>query len=140
EAAGLRYILHRSGAILQDISSRPYRVLEAGFRATYSRHKLPQVFIGGHEHSLQVLDGVNPLDPPTNLVSGSASKISELAEVPGLAFGQSAPGYIRMLIERGGRVSFYVEAAPSEYLHCPADEPDRSTCLSEGVAAFRTVF
>lgn len=140
EAAGLRYILHRSGAILQDVSSLPYRRLETGLRAIYAQYRLPQAFIGGHEHSLQILLGIDPLDPPYNLVSGSASKLSELTAVKNLVFGQAAPGYMRYVIERNGGVSIFVEAGDPEYLHCTEEEPERTRCMAEGLATFSTVF
>src|SRR5690606_3609827 len=47
---GVRYLLYRSGAILQDITSRPYRQLEAGLRDIFGRHGPPLAFMGGHEH------------------------------------------------------------------------------------------
>src|SRR5690606_12528502 len=58
ETFGLRYVLARSGAILQDVSSLPYRELEAGLRDIFARRGEPLVFIGGHEHSLQVIHGL----------------------------------------------------------------------------------
>src|SRR5690606_7365855 len=92
ETFGVRYVLFRSGAILQDISSRPYRELDSGLRSIFSRYDPPIAFIGGHEHSLQVIEGVEPTDPLYNIVSGSGSKLSSVGPVEGLVFGQTAPG------------------------------------------------
>jgi hypothetical protein len=140
EALGVRYLLFRSGAILQDVTSRPYRDLEAGLRSIFDRYGVPLAFVGGHEHSLQVIHGVEPSDPRYSLISGAASKLSSLGPLDGLLFGQPAPGYMKLIIDRQGEVSVFVEAATEEFLHCPADEPARSTCMAEGLAAFSTVF
>jgi len=140
ETLGVRYLLYRSGAILQDVSSRPYRELEVGLRSIFERHGRPLAFIGGHEHSLQVIEATEPSDPEYSLVSGSGSKNSAVGPLDGLVFGQSAPGYMRLVLERGGGVSVFVEAAPPEYLNCPGAEPDRKTCMAEGLASFQTVF
>jgi hypothetical protein len=140
ETLGVRYILFRSGAILQDLTSRPYRDLETGLRRIFERHGPPLVFVGGHEHSLQVIRGIEPTDPRHNLVSGAGSKLSAIGSVEGMLFAQSAPGYMRLVIERNGRMSLFVEAGPPEYLSCPESEPDRTTCMTEGVAAFQTVY
>ncbi len=140
ETLGVRYVLFRSGAILQDISSRPYRDLEIGLRSIFSRYDAPLAFIGGHEHSLQVIEGTEPTDPRYNIISGSGSKLSSVGPIDGLVFGQTAPGYVRLVIEKNGGVSIFVEAAPPGYLKCPAGEPERTNCMSAGIAAFNTVF
>jgi hypothetical protein len=140
EMLGARYVLFRAGALLQDITSLPYRALDNGLRELFAREKTPFAFIGGHEHSLQILDGVEETDPKINIVSGSASKTSPLGGADGLRFGQSAPGYMRFVIENDGGVILYVEAGPPEFTECPAAEPQHTTCMSEGMAAFRTVY
>jgi hypothetical protein len=138
ETAGVRYILARSGAILQDITSVPYRGLEYGLREIFGRHGVPLVFAGGHEHSLQVLEGVEPTDPRYTLVSGSASKLTVVGNDVGVRYAASEPGYIRLVVERSGGISAFVVAAPREYLKCPPDDGGR--CMAEGAAAFRTKF
>jgi hypothetical protein len=140
ETAGFRYILYRSGAILQDITSGPYRELERGLRPIFSKHGPPVAFVGGHEHSLQLLEGVRPSDPRFHVVSGSMSKNTEVGKADGLLFGVSAPGYVRLMIERDGGMTLFVEAAPPEFLHCPAAEPARAQCMQRGLAAFRTMY
>jgi hypothetical protein len=139
ETGGFRYILYRSGAILQDITSGPYRELERGLRPIFERHGPPLAFVGGHEHSLQLLEGIRPTDPRFHVVSGSMSKNTEVGKAEGLLFGASAPGYARLVIERGGGMTLFIEAAPTEFLHCPAAEPARGQCMQRGVAAFRTM-
>jgi hypothetical protein len=140
ELLGVRYVLHRSGAILQDLTSIPYRALEAGLREIFARHDPPLAFIGGHEHSLQVVVGVEPSDPRFNLVSGSGSKLSEVGPEPGLIFGNSVPGYMRLVMEKDGGVTLFVEAAPPEYLACEESDVEPNPCVLEGIAAMETVF
>ena len=140
ELIGVRYILHRSGAILQDVTSEPYRALESGLRGIFARHEPPLGFFGGHEHSLQVVLGVEPTDPEFSLISGSGSKLSEIGPEAGLVFGRSAPGYMKVVIEKDGGVTLYVEATRPEFLACEAVEVGPSECLQEGLAAMETVY
>lgn len=140
EALGLRYILHRSGAILQDVTALPYRELEAGLRNIFGRHGPPLAFIGGHEHSLQVLASIEPTDPEFSLISGSASKLSEIGPADGLLFGLSAPGYMRLIVEKDGGVNLFVEAAPPSFQHCAANEVVPNPCVVEGMDSIRTAF
>jgi hypothetical protein len=136
---GVRYLLARSGAILQDITSIPYRELERGLRAIFERHGPPLAFIGGHEHSLQVFRDIRPTDPTYSIVSGSASKVSSVGTAEGMLFGRSAPGYMRLVVEKDGGISLFVEAAPERFRSCPKELPERAACMAEGVAAFQTV-
>lgn len=136
---GIRYLLARSGAVLQDVSSIPYRELDEGLRDIFGRLGPPLAFIGGHEHSLQVIYGIEPTDPTYNIVSGSASKLSSLGVAHGTQFGRSAPGYMRLVIMKNGGMRLYVEASPVEFQSCPAEEPAREECMSAGVAAFETI-
>lgn len=140
ELFGFEYILNRSGAILQDLSSIPYQRLLRGLRAIFARRGPPLAFIGGHEHNLQVLDAVEPTDPRYSLVSGSGSKLTAVGRAPGLRYGEAVPGYIRLVFEKNGGVIVFVEAVSEEYLSCPSGEPGRSECMARGVAAFRTVY
>lgn len=139
ETFGIRYILARSGAILQDLTSLPYRELERGFRNIFARLEPPLIFAGGHEHSLQVIHGTEATDPVFNLVSGSASKNSQVGRTDGEQFTLSAPGYMKLVILEDGSIHLYVEAAPPEYLACPSSVPEGQTCMAEGIAAFEVV-
>lgn len=138
QAAGVRYLLTRSGAILQDLTSIPYRGLENGLRRIFERHEPPLVFAGGHEHSLQVIEGVAPTDPRFNVVSGAGSKLTDVGYDEGVRFAESVPGYMRLFVERSGRMTLFVEATAPEYLKC--EGPDAPDCISRGLAAFRTVY
>ena len=139
DALGLRYLLTRSGAILQDLTSLPYRELERGLRAIFERVGPPLLFAGGHEHSLQVFHRVQASDPAVSIVSGSASKLSEVGRDQGMIFGQSAPGYMRLLIEKDGGMTLFVDAAPVEFQSCAGEGDALAKCMAEGIAAFRTV-
>ena len=136
---GVRYLLARSGAILQDLTSLPYRELKAGLRAIFDRTGPPLVFVGGHEHSLQVIEGRHPNDPKFSLVSGSASKVSEIGMEEKMYFGRGAPGYMRLVVYKNGGVGVFVESAPERFKSCPKGEPERLECMAAGVAAYETV-
>jgi hypothetical protein len=139
ETFGLRYLLARSGAILQDVTSGPYRDLERGLRQIFGRLGPPLIFAGGHEHSLQVIEGRVETDPRFNLVSGSASKLTRVGYEPGVRYAASAPGYMRVVFEKDGGVILFVEATDPEYLKCRGADEERDRCVAEGVAAFGTV-
>jgi hypothetical protein len=136
---GLRYPLSRSGAILEDITSLPYRRLEQGFRSIFDKHEPPMIFAGGHDHSLQVIAGALPTDPIINLVSGAGSKLDGVGSERGLRFARSAPGYMRLVFERNGGVTVFVESTDPAFLKCD-DEDERARCMADGVAAFQTVY
>ena len=135
---GVRYLLARSGAILQDVTSVPYRALEEGLREIFARQGPPFAFVGGHEHSLQVFGSIQPTDPQYSIVSGSASKLSGVGSGDGMYFGRSWPGYIRLVIEKDGGVTLFMIGAPEQYQSCPREDPARSECMAEGIAAFHT--
>lgn len=138
--AAIHYLLSKSGTILEDITSRPYRRLDQGLRNTFERHEPPLIFAGGHDHSLQVITGVRPTDPTVSLVSGAASKLDDVRNERGMRFARSAPGYMRVIIEKSGGVTAFVESADPAYLECPGNETERVQCMTEGAAAFRTVY
>ncbi len=137
--SGFRMIASKSGAMLQDLHSGPYRRLRAGLREVFTQVGPPDLFAGGHEHSMQVLEGVNRLDPPTILVSGSGSKLTPVGDAPGMLIGRAEPGYARLLVMRDGSMRMYVETTPAKYLRC-GDDQSRAACLTEGADAFRTVW
>lgn len=139
ETFGMRYLLARSGAILQDVTSIPYRELEQRLREIFARQGRPLAFVGGHEHSLQVFEAVEPDEPQFSIVSGSASKLTRISGKPGMTFGESAPGYMKMVLGKDGSIRLYVVAAPREFKSCPKADPERAECMARGIAAFRTV-
>jgi hypothetical protein len=136
---GLEYLLVRSGAILQDLTSVPYRRLERGLRAIFERYDPPFLFVGGHEHSLQVIEATEPTDARYTLVSGAGSKQTELGTVAGLRYARSSLGYMRLIIEKDGDMSLFVEAPPEGPLECPAEGAEHAPCMERGIASFSTV-
>ena len=73
-------------------------------------------------------------------MSGSASKLSDVGSERGLRFARSAPGYMRVIVEKNGGVSVFVEGTDPDYLKCPDDKNERARCMTDGAAAFRTVY
>lgn len=137
---GIRTLLSRSGALLQDLHSPPYRELRHELSAVFAGEGRPALFAAGHDHSLQVIrDGSDDV-PAVSLVSGSASKLTPVGDTPGLVFGRSLPGYARLFVRRDGTLELQVDAAPARYLRCPEEGEERETCMGEGVGAFRTAW
>jgi hypothetical protein len=137
---GIRAILSRSGALLQDLHSRPYQELRQGLLASFRAYGRPTLFAGGHEHSMQLVRGADADGPTHTLVSGAASKLTGVGDAPGVVFGRSEPGFARLLVLRGGGLHLVLETAPSEYLSCPPSDPEWRSCMAVGIAAYRVVW
>lgn len=137
---GLRWLLARAGVLLQDLGSPPYHRLRGALVEIFAETGAPAVFAGGHEHSLQVIRGAEPRAPGISLVSGSASKLSDIGPVPGMELGLSAPGYAKLFVKRDGSLHLAVEATEPRYLSCPEDGAETRGCMEEGTAAYRTVW
>lgn len=140
---GIRYLLYKSGALLQDLSSRPYQQMKAALGDVFLEHGRPLAFAGGHEHSLQVIAHDTATAPHYSIVSGSASKLTGVRPVQGTLFQRSAPGYVQLLIRENGAVDVEVIAAPERFLACPEDETAEQPweeCMAEGQEAFSTVY
>jgi hypothetical protein len=142
KTVGIRYLLARSGAVLQNLNSRPYKDLVRGLEALFVEHGRPLLFAGGHEHSLQLLAHEDSAAPRFSAVSGAGSKLSAVGSAPGMLFGASQPGYMRVVAWQDGAVDLSIEAAPERFLSCPELAPAAETrqCVREGVAAFREAF
>lgn len=143
ETMGLRRLLYKSGALLQDLHSRPYWDLRRRLSEVFVEAGRPLAWAGGHEHSLQVMVHDDSTAPGYSLVSGSASKLSRVAPIEGTVFQESAPGYMMLVIREDGAVDVEVVGAPAEYLSCPEDAPgtgDRARCMAEAEEAFKTLF
>ena len=139
---GVRFLLARSGAMLQSLDSRVYAALNAALEEMFAVVARPLIFVGGHEHSLQVIRHDSASAPRYSLVSGSASKLTPVGWAPGMLYRRSAPGYMRVVVRTSGAVDLYVEAAPERYIVCPDDDPEVEweRCMERGVDAYETVF
>lgn len=140
-AFGLYYLLERSGTLIQDLNSPVYRDFLRRFRLRVMDAGRPLlIFAGGHDHSLQVLEGTFEGDPVHILVSGSASKLSPVSQIEGLRYASSRPGYMMLVFGKDGRLSLFVVAGSRDHLLCSGDEAARSACMGEGLEAFETVY
>lgn len=138
---GVMYLLRKTGSLLQDLNSGPYRVLADDLRDRFRNAGPPLVMAGGHDHSLQVFESVEESDPGFTLVSGSASKLQDVQWAEGMQFRAAEPGYMKVLFLRDGSVDLFVHSAPADYQHCSAPSDDqREACMREGLDAFRTIY
>jgi hypothetical protein len=138
---GLRYLLNRSGAVLQDLSSLPYRSLTRAFQAAFAEHP-PLLFAGGHDHNLQVIQGEGGTDPKWMIVSGAGSKKDDVGTIKGMRFRHSASGYMRVMFYRDGHVDLFVIAAPGDQTgKClDTDAQAREKCMVLTANTFEDVY
>ena len=138
---GIRFLLNRSGAVLQDLSSIPYKSLTQAFEAAFAGHP-PLLFAGGHDHNLQVLRGLVPEDPKWMVVSGAGSKTDDIGFIEGMQFRHGAAGYMRVMIHNSGRVDLFVIAAPGDKSPiCEQSDPaERERCMVTTAEDFDDVY
>ncbi len=138
---GMRYLAHKAGILIQDLTAAPYRDLIADFHEVFEASGPPVAMAAGHDHSLQVL--TVPYDSSgasyTQLVSGSGSKFSEIRPVPGLEWGRSAPGYMRVFFLKDGSVVLHVIQGTTTTLYC-GDPATRSACMAAGADSIHTAY
>ena len=141
EGIGVKWLMARSGAALQDINSLPYRDLREQFTRIFIKRGTPLLFAGGHDHALQVIKGMSATDPKYIVVSGAASKSSKVGPTDGTVYRNPGPGFMRFVALKNGAVDLFVVAANPDFLHCDAaDEAVREQCLEVGPREFRTVY
>ncbi|MEX1183616.1 MAG: hypothetical protein WEF86_10315 [Gemmatimonadota bacterium] len=138
KSLGVRFLMTRSGALLQDLSSPAYRELRDIMLEAF-RAGPPLYFAGGHDHNLQIID--HQTDgfpwPAFTLVSGSGSKVSDLGHIEGMLYRGEVPGYMRVVTHLSGHVDVFVIAAPTEeLLSCPGEGADLERCMIEGSSHF----
>jgi hypothetical protein len=138
---GVRYLLNRSGAVLQDLSSIPYRSLTRTFLAAFAEHP-PLVFAGGHDHNMQVIEGRGGAEPKHILVSGAGSKEDGVGYIKGMKFRHAASGYMRLMFYRDGRVDLFVIGAPGDQTpKCAEVDPaEREKCMVTTANTFDDVY
>ncbi|HSK19312.1 MAG TPA: hypothetical protein VK912_09230 [Longimicrobiales bacterium] len=141
KAFGLRFLLARSGTIMQDLNSIVYRELRLQLLSAF-RARPPLLFAGGHDHSLQVIASDSFPEPRFSVVSGSGSKLSSLGHVEGMRYRAAAPGYMRVVIHRSGRVDLFVVASPEDesYLTCGGTGQELEECMVTRTREFTTRF
>jgi hypothetical protein len=141
KAFGLRFLLARSGAIMQDLNSVVYREMMRELLSAF-RSRPPLVFAGGHDHSLQVIANDSFPLPRFSVVSGSGSKLSSLGHTEGMRYRAAAPGYMRLVIHRSGRVDLFVIHSPEDetYLACGGEGIELEECMETRAREFTTRF
>lgn len=148
---GILFLLRKTGALVQDLNSVIYQELLNGLGALFEEIRQPLIYAGGHDHSLQVIERFGADMPQWSLVSGSASKLTDVGPARGMIFGADKPGYMQLLYRKDGAVDLQVIAGPDEAQHCGDDDgeivpddmdPDEelSECMAAGVTSYETVF
>jgi hypothetical protein len=141
QGIGVKWLLSRSGASLQDLNSLPYRDLKTRMGQVFEKTAPPLVLAGGHDHNLQVIKATSPHEPRFSLVSGAGSKSSKVASTDGSLFHRSEPGFMRLVAMRSGAIDLFVVSAPGEFLDCAVSGAAQlEQCMTAGVQAFRTVY
>jgi hypothetical protein len=140
-SGGIEYLLKRSGSLVQDLNSPVYADLLAGLVSTFeAAPRPPLVFAGGHDHSLQVFEGVGRRDPRFSIVSGAGSKISGLSESEGLVWGGSRPGWMMLVFRKDDGVDLFVIAGDPDRLSCTGPLESDAECMVAGRNAFEVVY
>jgi hypothetical protein len=138
---GLKWLLNKSGASLQDLNSLPYRDLLKRLDAAFQQTGPPLIFAGGHDHSIQLMHATRDVEPRFMIVSGAGSKSSRIGTAEGMEYRSMGPGYTQLLFMKDGGVDLAVYTAPPEYLICaPAAPAALQKCMQEGIAAFKRVY
>lgn len=137
---GVRTLMHRAGAILQDLNSNAYRELLNAMHLAFAEGR-PLIWAAGHDHNLQVIARDTAPAPYYSLVSGSGSKVTGVGHTEGMRYRQAAPGYMKIITHRTGRVDLFVVAAPDEdYLECAGEGEVLDECMRRSVAAIQHTF
>ncbi len=140
-ALGIKWLLYKTGAALQDLNSLPYREVITGLTGIFERRGPPLLFVGGHDHVLQVIKATEPLDPRFMLVSGAGSKLSQVGHIDGMVYRGRQPGYMRMVVKKNGRIDLVVVSADEGFLTCDrGDVAATAQCLAAGISAFRNTY
>jgi hypothetical protein len=139
---GVRWLLNKSGAQLQDINSLPYLDLKNRFMAMFQKYGKPFMWAGGHDHALQVIRGNDPNQPVFNIVSGAGSKVSAVGPINGTEFYRAEPGFMRLVVMKNGAIYLFVVSARRDFLQCNHGKgtPALQQCVDAGINEFRTVF
>jgi hypothetical protein len=127
--------------VVQDLNSLPFLDFQDRLREAFRETGAPLIYAGGHDHSLQVIEGPGPLDPHWSLVSGSGVKVTEVGHVPGMRFRAARAGYMTVVTQRNGESILYVRGVPERWVDCPNSEyPDPAECMANARSEFETLF
>jgi hypothetical protein len=137
---GVKWLLSKSGAALQDINSLPYRDLKDRLNRVFEKTGPPMLWAGGHDHALQVIRGMQANEPRMNIVSGAVTKSSKVGQTAGMLYRSSEPGFMTLVAMKSGAIDLFVASGPIQYAKCLGADAERTRCLQEGAAAFRTVY
>lgn len=138
---GIKWLLNKSGAALQDINSLPYRDLKNRITEVFEQVRRPLLWIGGHDHALQVIRSIGATDPVYSVISGAGSKSSVIGPRPGSLFQRDEPGFMRLIVQKNGAIDLWIVSAPPDFLNCTSTVPARrDQCMNVGVESFRSVF
>ncbi len=136
KSLGVRFLLNRAGALLEDLNSRPYRKLRQGLGTIFEEHGRPLLFAGGHDHSIQLIEGPEPGTPRWSLVDGATSKLTPAGYVDGMIYRRSEPGYAKVFFLRDGSAQLVIQTAPVRFLSCTGTDAARQRCMADGARAF----
>lgn len=140
-AFGIQFLLKKTGTLVQDIDSPIYDRFRRRLRATFrDTGRPPLIFAGGHDHSLQVLEGLGPDDPDFSVVSGAGSKLTPITDAASMLYGASRPGYVALFFGHDDSVALYVIAGDPDRLSCGGitmGETAEQECMRAGVDSLR---
>jgi hypothetical protein len=105
-------VARRFGATAQDISGTQNRKMREALEGVFEKHP-PLLFASGHEHNLQVLKGKAP---KLLLISGAGAfgHVTQTAYTQDTVFASASSGYMRLDIEKSGRVRLAVITVDAE--------------------------
>lgn len=99
---GILWLLRQTGSLVQDLNSAPYKELQDGLEKLFKEIRRPLIYVGGHDHSLQVIEQDDPARPQWTLVAGSGSKRTDVGNALGMRYGTDMPGFMRLDFRRDG--------------------------------------
>jgi len=133
---GVLWLLGKTGALIQDLNSAPYRELQSSLRSVFASAGRPLLFVGGHDHSLQVIEQVADDRPRWSLVSGAGSKLTPVGPTDGMVWGLDRPGFMKLTFMRDGAVHLHVLITGEDLGVCDSEDGPLDACMRRGADAF----
>ncbi len=100
-------IARKTGITHQDMSGSRNRTLRSSLDSVFVRHR-PLAYASGHEHALQILDGGRGARYLVVSGTGIYGHVSSLTRLDETLYQAEASGYVRLDIQRDGRVRLAV--------------------------------